>query len=169
MLKYILGFVAGVAGLFIGVSIAVLLTKEAGTLSSALGAGLAIGLAGGVYKFFKKREDKAAFEKEVTPVISAGEKLKFEEAFGLIDCESAEIIEVIVMPGNEGMYSYKVGMRTPIFDDIEPQLTREELYKFFPTYTKFDFVDLSNESMSWRLLARGTKIRISPTKQTPAG
>lgn len=164
MLKYILAFVAGVVGLFLGVTIAVLMTKKAGGFSSALGAGFAIGMATGVYKFFKKQEEKAEFAKEVIPTISNDDKLKFEKAFQEIDCESAGITEVIAMFGNEGMYSYKVGMRTPNFDDIEPQLTREELYKFFPSYTKFDFVDLNNESMSWRF-TRGTRIKIE-TKAT---
>lgn len=163
MLKYVLAFVAGIIGLFLGVTIAVLLTKEAGAVSSGLGAAFAIGFASLVYKYFNKREKKAEFEKEIIPVISGEDKLKFESAFALIDCEAAEISEVIVMVGNEGMYSYKVGMRTPQFYDIESGLIREELYRFFPNYTKFDFVDLNNESMAWRF-SRGTKIRIENTK-----
>lgn len=165
MLKYVLGFVAGVVGLFLGVTIAVLISHKAGTLSSALGCGFAIAFATGVYKFFKRREDKAEFEKEKIPVISSDDKLKFQKAFELIDCEATEISEIIVMVGNEGMYSYKIGMRTPQFWDIEANLIREELHKFFPGYTKFDFVDLNDEKMAWRF-SRGTLIYRAGVKQS---
>ena len=158
MLKYLLAIVAGAAGLFLGVFLAVLVVPDAGTLHGAFGAGCAIGAARLVYGFFRKREDAATPglpEQPEQPALQNSDVKNFTKAFSGIDTASLGISEVRIAE-REDQQSFCIGIRAADFSQIDQQVILRPLKKMYYAHIQFVIVDLNSENAA--LLSNGTNI-----------
>jgi hypothetical protein len=178
MLKYVLGFLAGVAGMFIGGLIGFYLfsPKTSGLLVPFM-AGCAIGAARGVFIYFRNRERTEVFGSTEAPSAGKSDKINFEKMFQALDCAALGISEVRVIEREDETTGFFIGVRATDFAKVDQEQIRNLLYKNYYKHVQFELVDLNEVNRldhsrhfhhSQLLEGQGVKINLPAQPQSPS-
>lgn len=160
-MKYLFAALAGLAGLFLGVFLAVVVVPKTSTqLHAAFGAGCAIAAARVVYNFFNKREQQKAAAMDISEVMKPDIR-DFQKAFRMIDVAAQGITEVKIAELEAGQGFY-VGIRAQAYDRVDAEQITKALHKVYYNHIQFEFVDLSTAHGMF-LLHSGVAVPVGAT------